>query len=136
MKKYLLLLLLSLFVFTSCSDDDDEWDPVQWKSDLTFNEAREAHVDANGGTYLFTCTNYKVVSLISLQEDYGYDTIGNYYPADWQTNTVTGEWSKGEVKGVTMTITISKNESGKDRFLTVTTESGDAFGVFRIIQSK
>ena len=54
MKKYLLLLLLSLFVFTSCSDDDDEWDPVQWKSDLTFNEAREAHVDANGGTYLFT----------------------------------------------------------------------------------
>jgi hypothetical protein len=135
MKKYLLLLLLSLFVFTSCGDDD-ELDPVQWKSDLVFNEMLEAHVDAKGGTYLFTCTNYKWVTLNSLQEDYGYNTLGSYYPADLATNIVTGEWSKGEVKGVTMTITISKNESGKDRYLTVTTESGDAFGVFHIIQSK
>ena len=50
-------MVLPFFV-SSCSDEDGDWDPMKWKTEVKKSSDDYFHVPPQGGTYVFYCTNY------------------------------------------------------------------------------
>lgn len=87
-------------------------------------------VSAEGGTYRFTCTKYRVIWLSDIYED------GQFVYSNSNDNMhVTGKWGSAEAKENELTVVISPNETGIHRSVMIATTAGDTFYSFTFNQS-
>lgn len=131
----LILALILVAGLTACGvgmDPEGEWDPMEWKADVKLKKDHSISVSAEGGTFHFTCTNYSWFWLSWVSED-GQGVEFDYDDHDY--DLCVGKWSRVEVKGNVMTVTISPNETGSQRSLKVGPTAGDIFDYFTFTQA-
>lgn len=137
-KKDFLRMFLMVFIamagLTACSEDEEwigRWPPMEWKTDVNMGEGHTVSVPAEGGTFLFSCTNYDGFWLSDIYED------GRYIeptPPDFEH--IAWKWGSVEVKENVLTVVISPNESGIERSIKIDTTAGDIFDHFTFNQAK
>lgn len=135
-KKYFLKMFLMVFVaiagLTACSEElDGDWPPMEWKTDVNMGKGHTISVPADGGTFLFTCTNYGGFWLSDIYEggQFMEPTPPDYEKIAWK-------WGSVEVKKNVMTVVISPNESGTERSVKISPTAGDIFDHFTFNQAK
>lgn len=132
--KLLLAIIAVLFAATyaSCSDDDGDWPPMRWKTDVKTSDGGFVVVPAEGGTYVFTCTNYS-----GLWIDYASETTDgktkNFYEESGNS-TINVTWATIKLAEGKLTVTIAPNEAATSRTLCVSTTAGDIFATFKFTQ--
>lgn len=131
-------ILLMSIGFTGCDKDSGmrdpgDWDPMEWKSDVTM-DGHTVTVPPEGGTYQFTCMSYDGFWLNHLEESV-FKTDSNQrittftYPDD-SHRAIKGEWTDVTVRDNVMTVTVAANETGESRAAIVTPTAGDIFDYF------
>lgn len=126
----LLMALLIVAGLTACSDDDGDWNPMKWKTDVKMAKGHVVSVPVDGGTYQFTCKNYGSFWFSGIYEDGIYVEEG-YYDA----NLIIGKWSRMTADKRVLTVEISPNDSGKQRTVEGGVTVGDAFDDFTFNQA-
>ena len=127
----LLGLLTTLFSCSKDTIDNIHRTTFKWTSDYT-GDPRNITVPAEGGTYKLVCTSYQTLRFASMTIDdssviYGEEVI--------QTGIVK-QWSRAELTGNTLTITIKPNTTGKIRKLIFGIRADDAVDRVKITQEK
>lgn len=123
--------LLVVTGLTACGGTDEPeildgiWPPMEWSAEVEKNIT----VPAEGGTYLFTCTNYDSFWIAELEED-GQHTERDY--DDFQH--IQGAWLGAGVEENVMTVTIAPNTGESQRTARLTVTSGDIFDYFTFNQ--
>lgn len=131
---FVALLLGLLTTLFSCSKDTvDELHRAtfKWTTDYT-GDPRNITVPAEGGTYKLVCTNYQTLRFASMSVDDSSVTSG-------EVVILTGivkQWSKAELTGNTLTITIEPNTTGKKRKVNFWFRADDAVDRVEITQEK
>lgn len=131
---FVALLLGLLTTLFSCSKDTvDELHRAtfKWTTDYT-GDPRNITVPAEGGTYKLVCTNYQTLRFASMSVDDSSVTSG-------EVVILTGivkQWSKAELTGNTLTITIKPNTTGKKRKVNFWFRADDAVDRVEITQEK
>lgn len=127
----LLGLLTTLFSCSKDTIDNIHRTTFKWTSDYT-GDPRNITVPAEGGTYKLVCTSYQTLRFASMTIDdssviYGEEVI--------QTGIVK-QWSRAELTGNTLTITIKPNTTGKKRKVNFWLRADDAVDRVEITQEK
>lgn len=122
----LLLALLAVAGLAACTDDDGDWPPMKWKTNVKMEKEHVISVPAEGATYQFTCKNYNFW-LVTLKED--EEVI---YTND-DTHQIHGEWVTVDVENKVMTVKVSPNSS-KQRTAVIGVTAGDIFDSFTFNQ--
>lgn len=135
MKNTLLSLLLLTALSgaaTSCSDNDGDWTPMKWHTTVVQEKDGTVLIPAEGGTYVFACTNYSEPWMSDLRvETNGQEAI--YHPkADFHSVSASGLEARWEGAVLTITVTPSSALTSREFLLTVT--AGDIFHTFRFSQ--
>ena len=129
MKKLLLCLLASVMSLTSCdvSDPDGLADPMKWSTVPSGLKNGELNVDAEGGSCLFVCKNYKHYWIASVKEEGVFKEItsGEEFKGDWYLIKVEDHQLK---------VIINRNETGASRSFMVSVEAGNVFDEFKFVQ--
>lgn len=128
---------------TACNDDeiiDGDWPPMEWKTDVKMDQWLTVTVPAEGGTYRFTCTNYRDFWLSDITEDGIIVWPGFYFTngsewSDFDWHNVTREWNSVKVSGSVMTVVVASNETDTPRSLKVVVTAGDIFNTFSFNQA-
>lgn len=120
----LFLALLATTGLTSCSDDDvGNWDAMEWTPDMGKDKGIHiVSVPVEGGNYEFVCKNYSLWFGV-----YWVNDEFKEYVADFDINE---EWFTATVKENVQNVTISPNDSGKDRSCKIDATAGDTTNVF------
>ena len=113
---------------TACSNEDGDWDPMDWKNDVKMEKKHSISVPMEGGTYQFSCKNYSFW-FYALQE-YGANVELEYD----DVHHIHGEWVTADVENDVLTVTISPNDTGKQRAAVVGVTAGDVFDSFTFNQ--
>lgn len=132
-KDFLGMLFVVFVIVTglaACSDDDGDWEPMKWKTEVKMGKEHSISVPVEGGTYRFTCTNYGRFWFSSIYEEGRYVEPGFY-----DVERIVGEWSWAEVKENVMTVIISPNDTGNQRSVEIGTTAGDIFDSFTFNQA-
>lgn len=135
MRKLSLLLLCAVFlILVGCGDEPDgKWAKMKWKvpSDLTKTEGIFM-VPASGGTFVFTCKNYKpwICGII--------DNNGLDYPIDiTDVHNCEGAWFAVNCNQNDVTFSFDPLSAEEDsRGLQVTLTAGDIFDYFTFRQAR
>ena len=134
MKKNLLLLFLMVLPFfvSSCSDEDGDWDPMKWKTEVKKSSDDYFHVPPQGGTYVFYCTNYSSFWVVSATEKVARGEEKSFSPNydDNKDASITTDWLTAKSEGNILTVTIQPTTLDANRFMKVEVEAGDVFDEF------
>ena len=128
---YLLILLLIIFISASCeSKDGDEWENMKWKTDTKI-EKGVINVSAQGGTFIFKCTNYGYLFLSLVVEEKKEIQVkcDNICSAN-------GEWCDIITEMNTLIVTIAPNNNKIDRILEVEVCPGSISDFFIFKQTR
>ena len=122
MKKLLLCLLVGVMSLTSCelSDPDGLADPMKWSTVPSGLKNGELKVEAEGGSSLFACKNYKSFWISSVKEEGKFKENTSYKEFD-------GGWYLVKIGDNELKVIINRNETNASRSFTVCVEAGNAF---------
>lgn len=125
MKKLLLCLLVGVMSLTSCelSDPDGLADPMKWSTVPSGLKNGELKVEAEGGSSLFACKNYKSFWISSVKEEGKFKENTSYKEFD-------GGWYLVKIEDNELKVIINRNETNASRSFTVCVEAGNAFDEF------
>lgn len=133
-QKFLLCLagaLLATISFVSCNDDDGDWPPMKWKSDVRYSKNHVVEVPDSGGTYSITCKNYGFwIYSVTETSNLNHTTL---YQANADSGTVYQfYWSTARVDDPSqrLVVTVQPNPMGIERVLDVKVSAGDVFDRF------
>lgn len=129
MKKLFLCLLVGVISLTSCdvSDPDGLADPMKWSTVPSGLKNGELNVDAEGGSCLFVCKNYKNYWIASVEE-------GGKFLEMTSGKEIKGDWYLIKVEDHQLKVVINRNETGTSRSFTVGVQAGNAFDNFKFVQ--
>ena len=129
MKKLLLCLMVGVMSLTSCelSDPDGLADPMKWSTVPSDLKNGELKVEAEGGSSLFVCKNYKSFWICSVKEEGKYKENTSYKEFD-------GGWYLVKIEDNELKVIINRNETNASRSFTVCVEAGNAFDEFKFVQ--
>lgn len=129
MKKLLLCLLVGVMSLASCdvSDPDGLTDPMKWSTVPSGLKNGELNVDAEGGSCLFVCKNYKKYWIASVEE-------GGKILEMTSGEEFKGDWYLIKVEDHQLKVVINRNETGTSRSFTVGVQAGNAFDEFKFVQ--
>lgn len=129
MKKLFLCLLVGVISLTSCdvSDPDGLADPMKWSTVPSGLKNGELNVDAEGGSCLFVCKNYKNYWIASVEE-------GGKFLEMTSGKEIKGDWYLIKVEDHQLKVVINRNETGTSRSFTVGVQAGNAFDAFKFVQ--
>ena len=100
MKKLLLCLMVGVMSLTSCelSDPDGLGDPMKWSTVPSGLKNGELKVEAEGGSSLFACKNYKSFLISSVKEEGKFKENTSYKEFDggWYLVLDDDEMTKGD----------------------------------------
>ena len=121
MKKLLLCLLVGVMSLTSCelSDPDGLADPMKWSTVPSGLKNGELKVEAEGGSSLFACKNYKSFWISSVKEEGKFKENTSYKEFD-------GGWYLVKIEDNELKVIINRNETNASRSFTVCVEAGNA----------
>lgn len=137
--------LLSTLLLTACTEEDGKWDPMKWKTDVVTvkeNGTKFTHVPKEGGTYEYTCQNYKGFWIENVKESKSFGgPVTIYYPYDntehpseaWKSDFETLA-SHVRVKENKLSVTIKPNDKETDRCVVVEVSAGDTGWTFKYKQ--
>lgn len=131
MKKKLftmLLAIIGILSFASCSKDDGDWNPMKWENysyETTRlpNGTKVIRVPKSGGTFTFKCTNYNRLWIESVTEGFNDKYVKNITSDNYtyiETNSTTVQ-----AEGNTLTVTFAPNETQTEREVRVYVSVGD-----------
>lgn len=131
MKKKLftmMLAIIGILSFASCSKDDGDWDPMKWESYSYGNTrlpdgTKAIAVPQSGGTFTFKCTNYNRLWIQCVTEGINDKNTMNI-PSDNYTYIETNSTTV-KVEGNTLTVTFAPNETQTERKIRVNVSVGD-----------
>ena len=131
MKKKLFAMMLAvigILSFASCSKDDGDWDPMKWESysyETTRlpDGTRAITVPQSGGTFTFKCTNYNYLWIESVTEGINDKNVKNI-PSDNYTYIETNSTTV-QVEGKKLTVTFAPNDTQTEREIRVNVSVGD-----------
>lgn len=105
MKKLLLCLLAGVMSLTSCelSDPDGLADPMKWSTIPSGLKNGELKVEAEGGSSLFACKNYKSFWIASVKEEGEFKENTSYKEFD-------GGWYLVKIEDNKLKVIINRNE--------------------------
>lgn len=142
--KTLLMLLFATLIFASCDKYslDGDWDPMEWKKTNYPTEKIDGvkyyTVAAEGGSYSFTCKNYKSFWIAEVRiQTIGYGTTDDkyYHCVDsYNFQELVNDSISVRIEGPTANIDIPENDTSCLRIFTVTLEAGDTFYGFKFLQ--
>ena len=129
MKKLLLCLLAGVMSFTSCelSDPDGLAAPMKWSTVPSGLKNGELKVEAEGGSSLFACKNYKSFWISSVKEEGKFKENTSYKEFD-------GGWYLVKIEDNELKVIINRNETNASRSFTVCVEAGNTFDEFKFVQ--
>lgn len=129
MKKLLLCLLAGVMSLTSCelSDPDGLADPMKWSTIPSGLKNGELKVEAEGGSCLFACKNYKSFWIASVKEEGKFKENSSYKEFD-------GGWYLVKIEDNELKVIINRNETNASRSFTLCVEAGNAFDEFKFVQ--
>lgn len=129
MKKLLLCLLVGVISLTSCdvSDPDGLADPMKWSTVPSGLKNGELNVDAEGGSCLFVCKNYKDYWISDVKEEGVFKEMTS-------NKEFKGDWYLIKVEDHQLKVVINRNETGASRSFTVGVQAGNAFDAFKFVQ--
>ena len=118
MKKLLLCLLVGVMSLTSCelSDPDGLADPMKWSTVPSGLKNGELKVEAEGGSSLFACKNYKSFWISSVKEEGKFKENTSYKEFD-------GGWYLVKIGDNELKVIINRNETNASRSFTVCVEA-------------
>ena len=114
MKKLLLCLLAGIMSLTSCelSDPDGLADPMKWSTVPSGLKNGELKVEAEGGSSLFACKNYKSFWISSVKEEGKFKENTSYKEFD-------GGWYLVKIEDNELKVIINLYEKNASRSFTV-----------------
>lgn len=135
-------LLATAATLSSCTSEDGDWDPMKWKTEVKSVKKDGVNyvlVPQAGGTYEYTCCNYKSFWLEDVIESTETPT-GNpwqfkglydiYRRKDDNLYNISSPSTEVSVKDTKLIITVKPNDTGKPRYIKVTVSAGDIFSDF------
>lgn len=125
--RMLFIAFLAVAGLTACSNEDGDWESMKWKTDVKMEKGHSISVPVKGGSYLFTCRNYGCIWFSDLQENGDYIVLDDFYQ-------IRGKWVTADVDNNVLTVTISPNDSGKQRTVLIGVSAGDIFDSFTFNQ--
>lgn len=122
---FLFALIGLAITFVSCSNDDD-WEPMYWAG-YPKKSAIVVNVGAEGGTDTLLCTNYRymfvsgVITYADASDSEHWETYMVYQSGtgDSLTCTADADFVTLRSKGPQLLVTLSPNDSGKERSVMV-----------------
>ena len=90
-------------------------------------ENGELKVEAEGGSCLFACKNYKSFWIASVKEEGKFKENTSYKEFD-------GGWYLVKIEDNELKVIINRNETNASRSFTVCVEAGNAFDEFKFVQ--
>ena len=129
MKKLLLCLLVGVMSLTSCESSDPVGlaDPMKWSAVPSGLKNGELKVEAEGGSCLFVCKNYKSFWIASVKEEGEFKENTSYKEFD-------GGWYLVKIEDNELKVIINRNETNASRSFTVCMEAGNTFDNFKFVQ--
>ena len=135
MTKTLLLLFVLLIGAAACSKDepDGKWAKMKWEEPAGITKVDGVYViPASGGTYKFTCKNYKpwISHIVEVSEEYEQIATLN------DVHNCEGSWYSVKCEGNDVTVTFKPRPTDDyNHALQVTLTAGDIFDYFSFIQN-
>ena len=135
-------LLATAATLSSCTSKDGDWDSMIWKTEVKSMKkdgVKYVLVPQTGGTYEYTCRNYKSfwpeVVIESTEMPTGNpwqfeDLYDIYQRKDDNFYNISSPSTEVSVKDAKLTITVKPNDTGKTRYIMVTVSAGDIFDKF------
>lgn len=135
-------LMSAAATLSSCSREDGDWDPMEWRTgvrNVKEDGMRLVVVPQTGGTYEYTCRNYKSFWLEYVIETTEKPT-GNLWQFNGLYNTyrhedtnplhISSPATEVNANDNKLSISVKPNDTGKTRYIMVTVTAGDIFDQF------
>ena len=136
MKKNLLLPIFLVLLFSSCSEDDGDVEPMKWKTEVKKSSDGYIHLSCEGGTCTFQCTNYSSFWITSVTEQKVGEDGKRFNPRwmDTEDLYITSNWLTAQRDGTMLTVTILPTTLDANRYMKVSVQNGDTFDEFKFKQ--
>lgn len=126
---FLFALIGLAFTLDGCGSDDD-WEPMYWLG-YPKKSAIVVNVDAEGGTDTLRCTNYRYFFVSGVMtyadasdsEHWASYMVQQSGTGDSLTCTADADFATLRSKGAQLLVTLSPNDSGKERAVAVTVDA-------------
>ncbi len=127
-------MTLAVFSLASCSKEDGDMDPMEWKTDESVVITDGIYgVSADGESFTFTCSNYSNPWIHDAKDN------GKVVFSLTEDNNASGliitDNFCAEIQGNKLIVNIKANESSQKRDFSVTVTAGDIFYTFYFKQS-
>jgi hypothetical protein len=100
---------------------------MKWSTVPSGLKNGELKVEAEGGSCLFACKNYKSFWIASVKEEGKFKENTSYKEFD-------GGWYLVKIEDNELKVIINRNETNASRSFTVCVEAGNAFDEFKFVQ--
>ena len=128
----ILVMVVAVLAFNSCSDDDGDWDAMVWKAEVPVQMTDGVYnVSANGAEFTFSCRNYSSPWIVNVTSS------GEYFYPPRESNdyhAITTDWFKAEISGNKLKVVFEANDTAEERPLQLTVTAGDIFHTFKFKQ--
>ena len=138
----LTILLATAATLSSCTSEDGDWEPMIWKTEVKSMKKDGMNyvlVPQTGGTYEYTCRNYKSFWLEDVIESTETPT-GNpwqfkglydiYQRKDDNLYNISSPATEVNANDDKLSISVKPNDTGKTRYIMVRVSAGDIFDQF------